>query len=70
MGETFRRSDMKYKYGMRLRGYSPMCQPMNGLIGVEGDSTGRYYDILTYNRQLVPREMDDYELTYLGKEGE
>lgn len=59
---------MKYKYGMRLRGFSIGCQPMNGLTGVEDDPTGRYYDILTYDRQLEPRETDAYELTFVGME--
>lgn len=58
----------KYRYGMRLRGYSIGCQPMKGLTDVTEDPTGRYYDILAYDRQLEPREMDDYELIYLGKE--
>lgn len=59
----------KYKYGMKLRGYSIACQPMKGLIGVKKeDTTGRYYDILTYNRQLEPREMRLYDLVFIGKE--
>lgn len=58
---------MKYKYGMRLRGFSLSCQPMKGLTGVEDDPNGRYYDILTYERQLEPKEMQDYELTFIGK---
>lgn len=58
----------KYKYGMKLRGYSIACQPMKGLIGVKEDTTGRYYDILTYNRQLEPREMRLYDLVFIGKE--
>lgn len=60
----------KYRYGMKLRGYSIGCQPMEGLRDVKEDRTGRYYDILGYDRQLTPREMEAYELTYLGKDGE
>lgn len=60
----------KYRYGMRLRGFSIGCQPMQGLCDVEEDRSGAYYDILGYNRQLEPREMEQYELTYLGKDGE
>lgn len=58
----------KYMYGMKLRGYSIACQPMKGLIGVKEDATGRYYDILTYDRQLDPREMRLYDLVFIGKE--
>lgn len=58
----------RYKYGMRLRGFSPMCQPMNGLIERLDDTTGRYHDILVYDRMLTGAEVADYELTYLGKE--
>lgn len=58
----------KYIYGMKLRGYSIACQPMKGLIGVKEDATGRYYDILTYDRQLDPREMRLYDLVFIGKE--
>lgn len=60
----------KYRYGMRLRGFSIGCQPMEGLRDVADDKTGRYYDILGYDRQLTPREMEDYELVFLGKDGE
>lgn len=55
-----------YKYGMRLRGFSPMCQPMQGLVAVHEDVTGRYYDILIYERRLSEKELQDYELDYLG----
>lgn len=58
----------KYKYSMKLRGYSIACQPMKGLIGVKEDSTGRYHNILTYDRQLEPREMRLYDLVFIGKE--
>lgn len=56
-----------YRYGMRLRGYSPGCQP-NGVRDREDDPTGKYYDILLYGRQLTDKEVADYELDYLGKE--
>lgn len=61
---------MEYKYGMRLRGFSPLCQPMKGLLRRDDDSTGKYHDILVYDRELSNREMDDYELDYIreGKE--
>ena len=58
-----------YKYGMRLRGFAPMCQPMDGLKGVHEDVTGKYYDILAYDRKLTEKELKDYELDYLGEVG-
>ena len=56
---------MNYRYGMRLRGYSIGCQPEDVKI-VETDSTGRYYDILTYNRELTDKEIKEYELDDLN----
>lgn len=61
---------IKYRYGMRLRGYSIACQPMKGLQDVKDDPNGRYYNILGYDRELTRQEIEDYELTYLGKDGE
>lgn len=58
----------KYKYGMRLRGFSIGCQPLGGLRDVKDDPTGRYYDILIYDRMLEQYEIDGFELTYLGAE--
>ena len=60
---------VKWKYGMRLRGFSPLCQPMRGLTDVAEDSTGRYHNILSYDRQLSLEEMERYELTFVGMEG-
>ena len=57
----------KYRYGMRLRGYSIGCQP-RGVIDREDDPTGRYHDIIIYGRRLTEREMEEYELDYLGAE--
>lgn len=51
-----------YKYGMRLRGYSPGCQPMDGLIRRHDDPTNRYYDILEYERALTENETQTYSL--------
>lgn len=56
-----------YKYGMRLRGFSIGCQPMRGLDHREDDPSGRYHDLLVYNRQLTKDELRDYELDYLGE---
>ena len=57
-----------YKYGMRLRGFSPGCQPMTGLIDARDDKTGKYHDILYYSRELTEKEITCYELDYLGTE--
>lgn len=56
---------MAYKYGMRLRGFSIGCQPMDGLVERQDDPSGRYYDILVYNRKLTEQEVENYELDYL-----
>lgn len=58
---------MVYRYGMRLRGFSIGCQPRDGFIERMDDPSGRYYDILIYDRQLTDRELEAYELDYLGK---
>lgn len=52
----------EYRYGMRLRGFSPGCQPMKGLVERQDDPTGRYHDILVYDRELTDQEIGDYEL--------
>ena len=39
-----------------------MCQPKEGLIRREDDPSGRYYDILVYDRELSVKETIDYEL--------
>lgn len=59
---------MRYFYGMRLRGFAPLCQPMNGLIEAEYDESGSFYTILTYNRELTEKEVKDYELEYIGQD--
>jgi len=56
---------MMYKYGMRLRGFAPLCQPMKGLITNLEDKTGKYWDLLLYNRRLTPKEVNDYELDFI-----
>lgn len=56
-----------YKYGMRLRGFSIGCQPMNGFFGRKDDNTGKYYDILFYEIKLPLSTTRDYELDYLGE---
>ena len=63
----------EYKYGMRLRGFAPGCQPMDGFIRAEkgrciGDSRTRYYhNILFYDRKLTEDEIRGYELDDLNE---
>ena len=54
-----------YKYGMKYRGFSIGCQPMNGFYERLDDKTGKYYDIIVYNRKLNDSEIRDYELDYV-----
>lgn len=57
----------RYKYGMRLRGFSIGCQPMDGLADhYECTDNNKYYDYIVYNRKLSDKEVHDYELDYLG----
>ncbi len=57
-----------YTYGMRLRGFSPGCQPMQGLIERRDDPKGRYHDLLLYDRELSEKELQDYELDFIQAE--
>ena len=54
-----------YRYGMRLRGFSIGCQSMDGFIGRIDDESGKYYDIIVYNRPLSSEEIKNYELDEL-----
>lgn len=56
---------MIYIYGMRLRGFSPGCQPMQGLVERRDDPKNKYHDLLVYDRPLTAREISDYELDFL-----
>lgn len=58
-----------YVYGMRLRGFSPGCQPMDGLEAVMSE-TKKYHNILIYNRELTDEEIKDYELDRIPEEGD
>ncbi len=53
---------MMYKYGMRLRGFAPGCQPREGLEMAYEPKDRRYYSILVYSRKLTEKEISDYEL--------
>lgn len=55
---------IEYYYGMRLRGYSPGAQP-KGVLRREDDTTGKYHDIIVYDRQLSADEIRNYELEEL-----
>ena len=66
-GKEYYKGNRVFMYGMRLRPFSIGCQPMNGLIRVKDDKTGKYHDILVYNMPLEDRELEDYELDYMGE---
>lgn len=55
----------EFKYGMRLRGFSIGCQPKEGFIRREDDTTGRYWDIIIYSRPLTDEEVRHYSLDNL-----
>ena len=57
-----------YTYGMRLRGFSPGCQPMAGLVERRDDPKRKYHDLLLYDRELSEKEMRDYELDFVQAE--
>ena len=59
---------MNHLYGMRLRGYSPGCQPKEGLVERRDSPIKRYYDLLVYDHRLTEKEESSYELDYLGPE--
>jgi hypothetical protein len=50
------------KYGMKHRGFSLGCQPMKGFIRRHDDTTGKYWDIIEYDRELTEEEIQSYEL--------
>ena len=65
----------RYLYGMRLRGFSPGCQPKDGFVECLTETTENreawiesrnYYDILVYDRKLSETELDQYELQPLN----
>ena len=55
-----------YKYGMRCRGFSPGCQPLDGFLDAEVDPLDDYWNIIVYSRPLTKQEMQQYELDYIG----
>ena len=58
-----------YKYGMRLRPFSIGCQPKDGFVEREDDPTGKYWDVIIYDRPLTEKELEDYELDNLNEGG-
>lgn len=55
----------EFVYGMKSRGYSIGCQPMDGLIRTQPDANRNFHDILVYNRELTDDEVRHYSLTRL-----
>lgn len=58
----------KYVYGMRLRGFSLGCQPMDGFIERRDSLAENFYDVIVYSRLLTEKELKDYDLTFIGTE--
>ena len=52
---------------MRMRGYSPGCQP-KGVIRREDDPSGKYFDIIVYDKKLPLKEEKYYDLEFIGKD--
>lgn len=59
--------DAEYFYGMRLRGFSPACQPKEGFLWREDDENGDYYDVIVYNRRLSDAELRAFDLDFIAK---
>lgn len=57
----------KYKYGMRLRGFSIGCQPMEHLHDVRESDGDPYYSYLFYTEKLTEDQIRNFELDYLGE---
>jgi len=55
-----------FKYTYRSRGFSPSCQPMNGLINHENQKEYKF-EVLTYNRKLTCKELAEFELIDLNE---
>lgn len=60
---------MRYFYGMKFRGASPGAQP-KGMLSCREDVSGKYYDIIEYDRKLTDKEIRDYELEFICMKGE
>lgn len=53
---------MKYTYGMKLRGFSIGCQPNKGFVERKDDTSGKYHDLIVYDRELSEEELNRYSL--------
>lgn len=42
-----------------------MCQPTLNLVARRNDLSGKYYDLLEYDKSLTEREMQEYELDFV-----
>lgn len=58
-----------YKYGMRRRPFSIGCQPKDGFVEREDDPSGKYWDVIIYDRPLTEKELENYELDDLNEGG-
>lgn len=67
---THTTNSTRYIYGMRMRGFSLGCQPMLGFVERRDDPTGRYHDLIVYDRKLADDEVCAYELDYIGTQNE
>jgi hypothetical protein len=56
---------VKFQYTYKTRGYSPGCQPLQGLIEVKNNIKYKF-EILTYDRKLTDKELYEYELKSLN----
>ena len=56
-----------FVYGMRCRGFSPGCQPKDGFVDAETDPLDDYWNIIVYSRKLTRKELEQYELDFLGR---
>ena len=57
-----------YYYGMRLRGCAPGCQPEEGFKARLDSVSGKYHDIISYDRLLTKEEEEHFSLTQLMME--
>lgn len=65
-GENAPGAEPVYRYGMRLRGCSPGCQP-SGFVDRAEDPTGKYHDILIYSQPLTEDQLTKYDLDDLNQ---
>lgn len=56
---------MLYLYGMRMRGVSLGAQPKNFYDWSDGDKS--YHNYISYERELTPEEISQYELVFIGE---